>query len=163
MLERIFQTEVGDALGTDFTLVDPAADVHPRAKLVPPVYVGPGAVVEEGARLGSLAVLGAGATLAAGGVVENAVVGARTSVGAGASVVGSIVGDDAEIGAGCELHNLAVVGPGAVVGARQRARSRPPRRRGTAHPRRGAALLVSRYVGDAAQGREAVGLGARLG
>ena len=118
VLERIFQTAVGDALGTDFTLVDPAADVHPRAKLVPPVYVGPGAVVEEGARLGSLAVLGAGATLAAGGVVENAVVGARTSVGANASVVGSVVGADAEIGTRCELHNLAVVGPGAVVGAR---------------------------------------------
>ena len=62
--------------------------------------------------------LGAGATLAAGGVVENAVVGARTKVGADASVVGSVVGADAEIGADCELHNLAVVGPGAVVGAR---------------------------------------------
>jgi UDP-3-O-[3-hydroxymyristoyl] glucosamine N-acyltransferase len=31
-------------------------------------------------------------------------------------VVGSIVGDDADIGPGCELHNLAVVGPGASVG-----------------------------------------------
>jgi mannose-1-phosphate guanylyltransferase len=44
------------------------------------------------------------------------VVGARTTVGAGASVIGSVVGDDAELGAGCELHNLAVVGPGARVG-----------------------------------------------
>jgi mannose-1-phosphate guanylyltransferase len=116
VLERIFPTEVGDALGADFTLVDPTADVHHAARLVPPVYVGPGAVVEEGARLGSLAVLGAGATLAARGVVENAVVGARTIVGAGASVVGSIVGADAVIGKGCELHNLAVIGPGATVG-----------------------------------------------
>ena len=116
VLERIFLTEVGEALGTDFTLVDPTADVHAAAKLVPPVYVGPGAVVEEGARLGSLAVLGAGARLEARGVVENAVIGARTVVGAGASVVGSIVGADAELGKGCELHNLAVVGPGAVVG-----------------------------------------------
>ena len=78
VLERIFQTEVGEALGADFTLVDETAEVHPGAKLVPPVYVGPDAVVEEGARLGSLAVLGAGARLAEGGVVENAVVGART-------------------------------------------------------------------------------------
>jgi mannose-1-phosphate guanylyltransferase len=116
VLERIFQTQVGDALGPDFTLVDPTADVHPAARLVPPVYVGAGAIVEEGARLGSLAVLGAGAKLAARGVVENSVVGARTSIGAGASVVGSIVGDDAELGRGCELHNLAVVGPGAAVG-----------------------------------------------
>jgi mannose-1-phosphate guanylyltransferase len=116
VLERIFSTQVGDALGADFTLVDDTADVHPRAKLVPPVYVGPGAVVEEGARLGSLAVLGAGARLARGGVVENAVVGARTSVGEGASIVGSVVGDGAELGAGCQLHNLAVVGPGANVG-----------------------------------------------
>jgi mannose-1-phosphate guanylyltransferase len=116
VLERIFQTQVGDALGADFTLVHPSAAVHPAAKLVPPVYVGPDAVVEEGARLGSLAVLGAGARLAAGGVVENAVVGARTHVAEGASVVGSIVGDDARLGPRCELHNLAVVGPGADVG-----------------------------------------------
>ena len=34
------------------------------------------------------------------------------------SIVGSVVGADAEIGADCELRNLAVVGPGAVVGAR---------------------------------------------
>ena len=117
VLERIFRTEVGEALGSDFTLVDPTADVHPGAKLVPPVYVGPGATVAEGARLGSLAVLGAGATLGAGCVVENAVVGARTSIGTGASVVGSIVGDDVELGPGCALSNLAVVGLGAVVGS----------------------------------------------
>ncbi|HEX4747408.1 MAG TPA: NDP-sugar synthase [Gaiellaceae bacterium] len=116
VLERIFPTAVGEALGADFTLVEESADVHPNAKLVPPVYVGPGAVVEDGARLGSLAVLGAGARLSARGIVENAVVGARTHVGEGASVVGSVVGDDARIGAGCELHNLAVVGPGADVG-----------------------------------------------
>jgi mannose-1-phosphate guanylyltransferase len=116
VLERIFTTRVGEALGADFTLVDESAEVHARARLVPPVYVGPGAVVEEGARLGSLAVLGAGARLAARGVVENAVVGARTRIGEGASVIGSVVGADAELGAGCELHNLAVVGPGAKVG-----------------------------------------------
>ena len=46
---------------------------------------------------------------------------------------------------------------------RQRARPRAARRCGPAHPRRGAALLVSRYATIAAQGREAVGLGARLG
>jgi len=116
VLERLFDTEVGDALGPDFTLVEETAEVDPRARLVPPVYVGAGAVVEAGARLGSLAVLGAGSRLAEGCVVENAVVGSRTIVGAGASVVGSIVGDDAELGPGCELHNLAVVGPGASVG-----------------------------------------------
>ncbi len=116
VLERIFETAVGDALGSDFTLVDPSAQVDPRARLVPPVFVGPGAVVEEGARLGSLAVLGAGARLAKGGVVENAVVGARVQVGENAIVVGSIIGDGAELGVGCELRNLAVVGPGAEVG-----------------------------------------------
>ena len=116
VLERVFPTEVGNALGADFTLVDPTAEVDPGARLVPPVYVGPGAVVEEGARLGSLAVLGAGSRLAARGIVENAVVGSRATVGAGCSVIGSIVGDDAELGAECELHNLAVVGPGASLG-----------------------------------------------
>ena len=116
VLERVFPTEVGNALGADFTLVDSTAEVDPGARLVPPVYVGPGAVVEEGARLGSLAVLGAGSRLAARGIVENAVVGSRATVGAGCSVIGSIVGDDAELGAECELHNLAVVGPGASLG-----------------------------------------------
>jgi mannose-1-phosphate guanylyltransferase len=116
ILERIFSTRIGEALGPDFTLVDESAEVHPAAKLVPPVYVGRGAVVEEGARLGSLAVLGAGARLGRGGVVENAVVGARTTVDEGATVIGSVVGDDAAIGRSCALHNLAVVGPGATVG-----------------------------------------------
>jgi UDP-3-O-[3-hydroxymyristoyl] glucosamine N-acyltransferase len=50
-------------------------------------------------------------------VVENAIVGSRTTIGAKCSVIGSIVGDDAELGNECELHNLAVVGPGASLGA----------------------------------------------
>jgi len=116
VLERSFPTEVGEALGADFTLVDPSAEVHDGARLVPPVYVGAGAVVEGGARAGSLAVLGAGSRLAEGVVVENAVVGARTRVGAGSIVIGSVVGDDAELGPGCEVRNLAVVGPGASLG-----------------------------------------------
>jgi len=116
VLERSFSTVVGDALGANFTLVDSSADVHPNARLVPPVYVGAGAVVEAGARVGSLAVLGAGSRLAAGSIVENAVVGARTSVGQGSVVVGSIVGDDADLGPGCEVRNLSVVGPGASLG-----------------------------------------------
>lgn len=117
VLERSFPTEVGEALGAGFTLVDDTAEVQPGARLVPPVYVGPHAVVEAGARVGSLAVLGEGARLAAGAVVENAVVGARTSVGQGSVVVGSIVGDGAEIGTGCEVRNLAVVGSDASLGS----------------------------------------------
>jgi mannose-1-phosphate guanylyltransferase len=117
VLERSFPTAVGEALGPDFTLVEETARVHPHARLVPPVYVGPGAVVEEGARAGSLAVLGRGSRLAAGAVVENAVVGAGASVGEGSLVVGSIVGEEAELGADCEVRNLAVVGPGARIGA----------------------------------------------
>jgi mannose-1-phosphate guanylyltransferase len=117
VLERSFPTEVGDALGPDFTLVDPSAEVHEGARLVPPVYVGPRAVVERGARAGSLAVVGEGSRLAEGAVVENAVVGARTTVGPGSLVVGSIVGDDVELGAGCDVRNLAVVGSRASLGS----------------------------------------------
>jgi mannose-1-phosphate guanylyltransferase len=116
VLERSFSTEIGDALGADFTLVDPTARVHAGARLIPPVYVGPDAVVEDGARAGSLAVIGAGSRLARGALVENAVVGARASIGAATVVVGSVVGDDAEIGEGCEVRNLAVVGPGVKLG-----------------------------------------------
>jgi mannose-1-phosphate guanylyltransferase len=117
VLERSFPTKVGDELGSDFTLVDPTAEVRPGARLVPPVYVGPGAVVEAGARVGSLAVLGAGSRLGEGAVVENAVIGARAVVGGGSFVVGSILGDDVELGNGCEVRNLAVIGPGASLGA----------------------------------------------
>ena len=116
VLERTFETEVGHALGADFTLVDAAAEVHPDARLVPPVYVGPGAVVEEHARVGSLAVVGAGSRVGPRAVVENAVVGPRAAVGGGSMVVGSIVGDDARLAAECEVRNLAVVGPGASLG-----------------------------------------------
>jgi mannose-1-phosphate guanylyltransferase len=118
VLERSFPTEVGDALGADFTLVDTSAEVHPEARLVPPIYVAPNVVVEAGARAGSLAVLGEGSRLGAGSIVENAVVGARTTVGPGTSVIGSVVGDDATLGSGCEVRNLAVVGSGASLGDR---------------------------------------------
>jgi mannose-1-phosphate guanylyltransferase len=116
VLERSFATEIGDALGADFTLVDPSARVHQGARLVPPVYVGPGAVIEDGARAGSLAVIGAGSRLARGSLVENAVIGARATVGAATVVVGSVVGDGAEIGEGCEVRSLAVIGPGVKLG-----------------------------------------------
>jgi len=53
-----------------------------------------------------------------GGCVESAVVGSRVKIARDVRVVGSIVGDDAEVGVGCELHNLAVVGPGASLGGR---------------------------------------------
>ncbi|MDQ3426085.1 MAG: NDP-sugar synthase, partial [Actinomycetota bacterium] len=62
-------------------------------------------VVGEGTRLGEAA------------IVENAVVGARATVGAGSVVVGSVVGDEAHLGDGCEVRNLAVIGPGAALGA----------------------------------------------
>ncbi|MGH3133946.1 MAG: nucleotidyltransferase family protein, partial [Gaiellaceae bacterium] len=39
VLERTFPTDVGYALGPDFTLVHPTAQVDPGARLVPPVYV----------------------------------------------------------------------------------------------------------------------------
>ena len=116
VLERTFPTEVGDALGSDFTLVDPTASVHEQARLVPPVYVGPGVVVEAGARVGSLAVLGEGSRLGKNVVVENAVVGAGAGVGDGSFVIGSVIGDEAVVGSSCEVRNLVVVGPGAAVG-----------------------------------------------
>ena len=117
VLERSFTTEVGEALGTDFMLVDPSAQVHPDARLVPPVHVGPGAVVEAGARAGSLAVIGAGAHLSTGALVESSVIGVGARLGRDASVIGSIVGDGAELEADCEVRNLAVLGPGAWLGA----------------------------------------------
>jgi mannose-1-phosphate guanylyltransferase len=118
VLERTLRTELGEALGAGYTLVDPTARVHPEARLVPPVYIGPGAVVEAGVRAGSLAVVGAGARLGAQTIVENAVVAAGAVVGEGSTVIGSIVGADARVGRGCSVNGLAVVGPGADLAPR---------------------------------------------
>ena len=116
VLERTFRTELGDALGSDYMLVDPTARVDPGARLVPPVVVGADAVVEAGARIGSLAAVGSGARLGRGSVVENAVVGAGAAVGERATVIGSVVGQGARLGAECAVAGLAVVGPGATIG-----------------------------------------------
>ena len=115
-LERHFRSELGDALGVDFTLVAPDAQVAAGARLVPPVYVGAGAVIEAGARVGSLAVVGAGAWIGAHAKIDSSVVAAGARVGEGASVLGSIVGERAVIGARSHIQGLAVVGPGAEVG-----------------------------------------------
>lgn len=116
VLERNLVTEVGEALGRDYTLVDPAAEVSPEARLVPPVYVGPGAVIEAGVRVGSLAVIGANARIERDSIVEHAVVQTGSRLGAGCKVLGSIVGEDVELGPGCAVRGLSVVGPGARVG-----------------------------------------------
>ena len=116
VLERNFVTELGDALGSDYTLVSPTADVSSEARLVPPVFIGPGASIGAKARIGSLAVIGAGARIGEGVAIESSVVGAGASIGSGTNVFGAIVGERAEVGAGCDVRGLAVVGPGAKVG-----------------------------------------------
>jgi mannose-1-phosphate guanylyltransferase len=116
VLERNFVTDVGDRLGSDYTLVADDAETSPDARLVPPVFVGPGARIGAGARIGSLAVIGAGAVVGEGATVESSVIGAGAEVGAGTTVVGSIVGERAVVGAECEVRGLSVVGPGARVG-----------------------------------------------
>jgi NDP-sugar pyrophosphorylase family protein len=118
VLERNFVTDVGDRLGSDYTLVADGAERGDDARLVPPVYVGEGARIGAGARIGSLAVIGAGAVVGAGASVESSVVCAGATIGAGTNVFGSIVGERAEIGAGCEVRGLSVIGPGARVGDR---------------------------------------------
>jgi mannose-1-phosphate guanylyltransferase len=116
VLERNVPSDVGEALGRDYTTVHPTAQVSPEARLVPPVVVGPDAVIEPGVRVGSLAVIGAGAHVGEGSVVEYAVVQAGAELGAGCTVLGSIVGEASRLGAGCRVSGLSVVGPGAAVG-----------------------------------------------
>jgi mannose-1-phosphate guanylyltransferase len=116
VLERNVPSDVGDALGRDYTTVDPSAQVSPQARLVPPVVVGPNAVIEAGVRVGSLAVIGAGAHVGEGSVVEHAVLQSGVRLGSGCIVLGSIVGEGADLGDGCTVSGLSVVGPGAQVG-----------------------------------------------
>jgi mannose-1-phosphate guanylyltransferase len=117
VLERRFQTEVGEELGNDFMLVAASAQVHPDARLVPPVYVGENARIGADACVGSLAVVGAGAVLEVGAVVESSVIGAGAFVGSGSTITGSIVGEGARLGEGCQALALSVVGPGASLAA----------------------------------------------
>jgi mannose-1-phosphate guanylyltransferase len=117
VLERRFRTEVGEALGSDYLLVAESAQVHPEARLVPPVYVGENARIGARASVGSLAAIGAGAVLGTGAVVESSVVGAGAIVGAGSTIIGSILGEGAQLGEGCEALGLSVVGPGARLAA----------------------------------------------
>jgi mannose-1-phosphate guanylyltransferase len=116
VLERTLASELGDSLGTDYSLVAEDAQVDPTARLVPPVYIGAGAAIGPGARIGSLAVIGAGAHVGAGASVESAVVAAGARIGARTHVSGSIVGEHAELGADCDVRGLTVIGPGAKVG-----------------------------------------------
>jgi mannose-1-phosphate guanylyltransferase len=118
VLERNFVTEVGDRLGSDYTLVAGDARTSPDARIVPPVYVGPGAQIGAGTRIGSLAVIGAGAVVGEGASIESSVVGAGASIGARTTVTTSIVGEQAQVGDDCDVRGLAVVGPGARVGDR---------------------------------------------
>jgi mannose-1-phosphate guanylyltransferase len=118
VLERNFVTEVGDRLGSDYTLVADDAQTSGEARLVPPVFVGSGATIAPGARIGSLAVIGAGAVIGKDVSVESSVIGAGAVIGPRTSVSGSIVGERAELGADCDVRGLSVVGPGAKVGDR---------------------------------------------
>jgi mannose-1-phosphate guanylyltransferase len=116
VLERNFVTDVGESLGSDYTLIADGAEASPEARFVPPVYVGPGARIAPGARIGSLAVIGAGAVVGEGAAIESSVVGAGAVVGPNTNVTGSIVGERAQLGADCEIRGLSVIGPGASVG-----------------------------------------------
>ena len=115
VLERNFVTELGERLGSEYTLVADGAETA-GARLVPPVFVGEGAKIGAGARIGSLAVIGANAVVGEGASVESSVIGAGAVVGARTDVSGSIVGEHAELGADCDVRGLCVVGPGARVG-----------------------------------------------
>ncbi len=117
VLERRFHSEVGDELGDNFMLVAASAQVHPDARLVPPVYVGENAQIGADACVGSLAVVGSGAVLGVGAVVESSVVGAGAIVGNGSTVIGSILGEGARLGEGCRALGLSVVGPDVSLAA----------------------------------------------
>ena len=82
---------------------------------------------------------------------------------AGPSVVGSIVGDDARARAGCELHNLAVVGPGATS-ARATCSTTVSASAPSQHdPGRGAPLLVSGLPDVVRAGSRSRGAGSSSG
>ena len=119
ILERTVDTAVADLLGEQYLYVAASADIHARARVVPPCYIGENARVEAGARVGPLAVLGAGAVVAEGATILESVIQAGVVIGAHAQVERSIVVRQSSIGAGTQLHS-AVIGEGCQVGAGNR-------------------------------------------
>jgi mannose-1-phosphate guanylyltransferase len=119
ILERTVDTAVAEMLGEQYLYVAPSADIHARARVVPPCYVGENARVQAGARVGPLAVLGAGALVAEGATILESVIQAGVVIGAHAQVERSIVVRESSIGAGTQLHS-AVIGEGCHVGAGNR-------------------------------------------
>ena len=117
VLERQADTAVGELLGEDYVFVDPAARLAASVQVVPPAFVGAGSVIGAGTRVGSRAVIAAGARVGADCVIEDAVIGAGATLGSGVHVHGALVGEGATLGDGCSVRALAVVGPGARVGA----------------------------------------------
>jgi mannose-1-phosphate guanylyltransferase len=118
VLERNVESEVGALLGAEFSHTTATAAIDGGARLVPPFFVG--GSIAAGARVGSVAVVGEGAVIGRDVVVENSVIGAGARIGDGSTIVDSIVGENAVVGAECEVRGLAIVGPGATVGARNR-------------------------------------------
>ena len=119
ILEHTVHTVVADALGEQYAYVAPSAQVHERARLVPPVYVGEGVRIKAGARVGPLAVVGAASVIAEGASVLESVVQTRVVIGAHAQVQRSIVVRGTSVGAGTQLES-AVLGEGCTVGAGNR-------------------------------------------
>lgn len=133
ILEKNVKTSISECLTQDFVCVQGQIELHPDAKLVPPVLIGEGTVIEAGARIGRMAVIGSGCRIASGTVVEESVVqevcvldasvqvrrsiiARGTTIGPGTVVSGgAVIGEDARVGGGNVLTNNIRVYPGTVI------------------------------------------------
>ena len=160
VLERICPTEVGEALGSGYTLVDDTAHVHPDARLVAAGLRRP----RRGARGGARPEASRCSERVRGwrrGASSRARSSARGPHGAGATVVGS---SSATTPSWCRLRPPQAGGRrawrevGHGTSSTTACASAP-----AAHPRRGACASREPRGRRAAEGRQAVGLGARVG
>ena len=90
--------------------VKKGAEVHKKAKLVPPVVVGEDVKVEANALVGPYTALGDGVAVGKGSEIRNSIIFPNVFVGKFASITGSIVGKGAKIGQRVKVGENCIVG-----------------------------------------------------
>lgn len=89
--------------------VGEGCEIHPTARICPPVYLGHGTKVCAEAFLGGYAVIGEGSKIDVGARVAQSIVGKGAFVAAESTVFGSVIGDEHILEDGVDIANRVVI------------------------------------------------------
>ncbi len=116
ILEGNVETAVRERLGGERLAI--ADGARADGEVIPPALLEHGARVAPGAHVGGLVVLARDATVGADSTVERAVVLEGSQIGEGCELRDCIVAAGCRVGDGTSITGAAVLGDGAIVGAR---------------------------------------------